>query len=268
MTTVVRDTLTMLRRDTIHARRNPMLTLSGILTPVVMLLLFAGLFGTAMNGVMPGHGRYIDYVTPGIVLMALGSSVSGTAISACIDNTEGVVARFKTMAIARTSVLTGQVIGSTLRTLVGIVVVVLVAVALGFRPHGMGLGLLAALGLTAAVAFAWGWLGVGIGLFTRSVAGANSLGLLASLLPFLSSAFTPVDRMPSAVRWFAQNQPYSPLIDTMRSLFTGTTPDGARAVLALVWVVVIGLVGHLWARHLYDADPSQRSGGAAAVLGH
>lgn len=266
MTAVVRDTLTMLRRDVIHSRHNPMLTLSSILTPVFMLLLFAGIFGDAMAKTVPGSGRYIDYLTPGIILMALGSSVSGTAINTNIDNTAGVVDRFKTMAVARTSVLAGQVIGSTIRTVVGTIFVVVVAVALGFDPHRIGLGWLGALGLVVAVAFAWGWLGVGIGLFARTAAGANTLGLVASLLVFASSAFVATNTMPAGVRWFAENQPYSPLIDTMRSLLLGTALDPTRAMLGLAWVLVVGVAGYFWARRLYNADPSRRSGGAAALM--
>jgi len=267
-TTVVRDTLAMLRRDAIHSRRNPMLTASSVGTPVVMLLLFAGVFGDAMGRTVGDHGRYIDYLTPGIILMALGSSVSGTAITACIDKTEGVVARFKTMAIARTSVLTGQVLGSTIRTVIGTVFVLGVAVLFGFRPQGFGLGWLLGLGLVAAVAFAWGWLGVGIGLYARTVAGANSLGLLASLLTFISPAFVPTESMPAGVRWFAQNQPYAPLIDTLRALLAGGPVDVGRAGLALAWVILIGVAGYAWARHGYNADPSASTGSAAALMSH
>jgi ABC-2 type transport system permease protein len=264
----LRDALTMLRRDATHALRNPMLSLSAIFTPTIMLLLFDGVFGGAMShSLLSGAAAapYIDYLTPGIILMAVGSSVSGTAISISIDQREGIIARFRTMAISRTSVLTGAVIGAVIRTLLATLVVFAVALLLGFRSSGGPLQWLAALGMVALLALALTWLAVAFGLATKSAAGANSLGLIPSFLPFISSAFVPTDSMPAGVRWFAENQPYTPMIETLRGLLMGT-PVGSRWILAAAWCAVIGLAGYLWARHLYNRDPSRQAGPSVAQL--
>ncbi|MDQ6909560.1 MAG: ABC transporter permease [Actinomycetota bacterium] len=264
----LRDTLTMVRRDAIHVSRNPMLTLSSTLTPVAMLLLFVGVFGGAMAKAVGSAGAaipYIDYITPGIIIMAVGSSVSSTAISVNIDSGEGIIARFRTMAIARTSVLTGQVIGSVIRTLLAILVVFAIALLLGFRTAAGPLNSLEALGLVALLATSMAWLGVAFGLFSKSAAGANSLGLIPQFLPFVSSAFAPTDSMPAGVRWFAENQPYTSLIETLRGLLMGT-PVGNHAVIAAGWCIVIGVAGYLWARHLYNRDPSPQSGPSVMQL--
>lgn len=265
---VVRDALTMLRRDATHAMRNPMLTISALFTPMIMLLLFDGVFGGAMSHSLvsgTAAATYIDYITPGIILMAVGSSVSGTAISINIDQREGIIARFRTMAISRTSVLTGAVIGSVIRILFGIVVLFAVALLLGFRSSAGPVQWLAALGMIASLAIAMTWLGVAFGLFTKSAAGANSFGLIPSFLPFISSAFVPTESMPAGVRWFAENQPYTPMIETLRGLLLGT-PVGTHWVVAAGWCIVIGMGGHLWARRLYNRDPSRQAGPSVAQL--
>ncbi|MDQ6885089.1 MAG: ABC transporter permease [Candidatus Dormibacteraeota bacterium] len=264
----VRDTMTMIRRDALHARRNPMLTISSILTPVVFLLLFVGVFGGSMSRAL-GAGAaavaYIVYITPGIVLMTVGSSVSGTAISVTIDKGEGIIARFRTMAIARTSVLTGAVVGSVLRTLAAIAVVLALAVLLGFRTTAGAVQWAEAIGLIALFLVAVTWLGVAIGLFSTSAAGANSLSLIVSFLPLVSSAFTPTASMPAGVRWFAEHQPYTPIIETLRALLAGS-PVGDNGMLAAGWCFVIGASGYLWARRLYNRDPSRQTGPSVAQL--
>lgn len=256
----IRDTMTMFRRDTMHARRNPMFILSSLFTPVLMLLLFDGVFGGTMSRAL-GSGSaavpYIDYITPGIILMAVGSGVSATAINVNIDKREGIFARFRTMGIARTSVLTGQVIGSVIRTLAGILVVFAIAALLGFRTTAGPVQLLEALGVVAMLAVAMTWLGVVIGLLTSSVAGANSLSLIPQFIPFVSSAFVPTGAMPSGVRWFAENQPYTPLIESLRGLLMGTPLPAQDVALAIGWSVLIGVAGYLVARRLYNRDPSR-----------
>ena len=266
-----RDTMTMIRRDALHARRNPMLTLSAVLSPVIFLLLFVGVLGGSMSKAL-GAGAsaipYIVYITPGIILMAVGTSVSGTAISVTIDKSEGIIARFRTMAIARTSVLTGAVVGSVLRTLVGILAVLAVAVLLGFRTSAGPLQWAEALGLITMFLVALTWLGVAIGLFCTSAAGANTLGLIPGFIPLVSSAFVPTASMPAAVRWFAENQPYTPIIETLRALLMGG-PVGSDGWLAAGWCLVIGVAGHLWARHLNNRDPSRQAGPSVAqLMGH
>ncbi|MDQ6709022.1 MAG: ABC transporter permease [Candidatus Dormibacteraeota bacterium] len=268
VTYTARDTMTMIRRDALHAWRNPMLSISGILTPVVFLLLFVGVFGGSMSKAL-GAGAaalpYIVYLTPGIILMAVGSSVSGTAISVTVDKGEGIIARFRTMAIARTSVLTGAVVGGVLRTMLGILVVLAVAVVLGFRTPAGATQWAEALGLIVLLLLSLTWLAVAFGLFSTSAAGANSLGLIPGFLPLVSSAFTPTSSMPAGVRWFAEHQPYTPIIETLRALLTGT-PVGDNGILAVGWCLIIGAAGYLWARRLYNRDPSRQTGPTIAQL--
>ena len=253
---VLRDSATMLRRDLRHAQRFPMMTASGILVPVIFLLLFAGVFGRALSaglGVRPGG--YVDYLTPGILVMTAGFAAESTAVTVNTDFRLGIIDRFRTMPIARTSVLTGTVAGSVIRTMLSGVFVVAVALALGFRSAAGPAAWIAAAGMFAALAFALTWLTVALGLFAKTPAGANSLALLVAILPFVSSAFVPTGTMPAGVRWFAQNEPFTPVIGTLRGLLTGGV-IGNSAVAAVAWCAGIALAGYLWARVLYDRGPA------------
>lgn len=254
----MRDSATMLRRDLRHAQRFPLMTMSGLMVPVLFLLLFDGVFGGTLRAglgtaIHAGH-HYIDYLTPGILLMTACSSAETTAVNTSTDMTEGIITRFRTMAIARTSVLTGQVLGSLIRTLISGALVVAIAIALGFRPTATPVEWIAATGMFALVTLALTWLTVSFGLLARTPAGANSLSLILVVLPFISSAFVPTDSMPAGVRWFAQNQPFTPVIETLRGLLTGT-PLGSSAWLALAWSAGISVLGYAWARTLYARSP-------------
>ena len=260
LSSAVRDSVTMLRRDLRHSLRYPATTLSGILVPVFLLLLFVGVFGNTLRaglgGAIPAGGRYIDYLAPGVILMTVGASAAASAINVCMDMNEGIIARFRTMAIGRASVLTGQVLGSLIRTLVSGVLVVAVALLLGFRPTATPVEWLGAAAVFAMLTLSLTWLAVAFGLLTRTPAGANSLSLIPQFLPFLSSAFVPTAAMPLAVRWFAQNEPFTPIIETLRGLLTGT-PIGHSALLAGAWCAGITALGYLWARRRYDHNPGR-----------
>lgn len=252
----LRDSATMLRRDLRHAQRFPMLTASGIVVPVIFLLLFAGVFGRTLSaglGVRPGG--YVDYLTPGILVMTAGFAAESTALSVSTDFRLGIIDRFRTMPIARTSVLAGTVAGSVIRTMLSGVLVVAVALALGFRTAAGPAAWIAAAGMFALLALALTWLTVALGLFAKTPAGANGLALLVAILPFISSAFVPTGTMPAGVRWFAEHQPFTPVIDTMRGLLTGGA-IGTSAILAVAWCAVIALAGYLWARALYNRGPA------------
>ena len=255
----LRDAVTMLRRDVRHSLRFPMMTASGMLVPVLLLLLFAGVFGHALRGTLGalsagGRVSYIDYLTPGILVMTAGFAAEATAVSVCTDMSEGIVARFRTMPISRLAVLTGQVAGSVIRTMISAVVVVGVAVAMGFRSSASPVEWLAAAGIFALLTLALTWLTVAFGLLAKTPAGANSLSLLPAILPFVSSAFIPATAMTGGVRWFASNEPFTPVIDTLRGLLAGTG-IGDRAGLAVAWCVGLSLAGYLWARVLYNRRP-------------
>jgi ABC-2 type transport system permease protein len=250
----VADAATMLRRDFLHLRRYPIMAISGLITPTVMLLLFVFVFGGAMRSSLGAGASYVNYLVPGILMMTLGSGCAATAIGVNMDMTEGIVARFRIMAITRASVLTGRVIGSLIRTLLSVVLVIGIALIAGFRPTAGPAQWLAAFGFMALLTFALTWLALAFGMAAKSVAGANSSTLLLQFGPFISSGFVPPDTMPVGVRWFAENQPFTSMIETLRGLLLGT-PIGHSAIVAIAWCIAIALVGYFWARAAYNRDP-------------
>jgi ABC-2 type transport system permease protein len=258
MTYAIRDSMTMLRRNLRRSLRYPVAPATTIGIPIVLLLLFVFVFGNTLGAGLPGvtgvsGGRddYLDYVTPGILLLAITGAAQSTAIAVAMDMTEGIVARFRTMAISRASVLTGHVLGSLITTLFGLAVVTGVALALGFDATATPLEWLGAIGLLALVTFAVTWLAVALGLVTKSVEAASNLPMPLILLPFLGSGFVPTESMPAALRWFAENQPFTPIMETLRGLLLGT-PIGSSGWLAIGWSLAIGLGSYVWAKHLYD----------------
>jgi len=214
------DTLTMLRRNLLRAVRYPGLTIFTVAVPIVLLLLFVYVFGGAFGagvapGVAPGaDGReaYLDYITPAILLFAVVQAAQGVAITAAMDATSGIMARFKTMVISPFSVLGGPVFGTVVQAVLASAVVLGLAMALGYRPGASALGWLALLGLVAAVTCAMSWVCVAMGLSARSVETASNTPMVFTALPFLGSGFVPVETMPAGVRWFAEYQPFTPFI--------------------------------------------------------
>ncbi|MFK0204100.1 ABC transporter permease, partial [Streptomyces lavendulae] len=179
LTLALRDSSTMLRRNLLHARRYPSLTLNLLLTPVMLLLLFVYILGDTMSagigGGTPDRSAYIAYVVPGLLLMTIGSTTIGTAVSVSNDMTEGIIARFRTMAIHRPSVLIGHVLGSVLQCVTSVVLVAAVALAIGFRStHATALEWLAAFALLAFFALALTWIAVGMGLASPNAEAASN----------------------------------------------------------------------------------------------
>lgn len=259
MTYVLRDSTTMLRRNVRRMIRYPVGVMVVVGVPIVLLLLFVYVLGDTLGagigGAAAGRSDYINYVFPGILVIAIASSPQATAISVAMDMKEGIISRFRTMAIARSSVLNGHVIGNTLQTMVGLAVLVGFGLLIGFRPDAGFLGWLAAGGLMLAVTVAFTWLAVAMGLAAKSVEGASNLPMPLVLLPFLGSGFVPTEGMPAGLGWFAEYQPFTPVMDTLRGLLLGT-PVGNEWMVALAWCVAIGLAAYLWARRLYNRDPS------------
>ncbi|MFJ9123232.1 ABC transporter permease [Streptomyces sp. NPDC102340] len=256
----VRDSSTMLRRNLLHARRYPSLTLNILLTPIVLLLLFVYVFGDVMSAGIGGgpadRSAYIGYLVPGILLMTIGATPAGTAISVTMDMTEGIMARFRTMAIHRGSVLIGHVVGSVLQAVAGVVVVGAVAVAVGFRStDATALEWLAAFGLTVLVAVALSWVAVGMGLSSPNAEAASNNAMPLIILPFISSAFVPIDAMPGWFRPIAEYQPFTPFIETLRGLLLGT-PIGHNGWLAVAWCLGLTALGFFWSRALFNRDPA------------
>ncbi|MFI8910547.1 ABC transporter permease [Streptomyces sp. NPDC053513] len=253
----VRDTTTMLRRNLLHARRYPSLTLNLLLTPVMLLLLFVYIFGDTMSAGMGGGDRsdYIAYLVPGLLLMTIGSTTIGTAVSVSNDMSEGIVARLRTMAIHRGSIVTGHVIGSVLQSVISVLLVGAVGVAIGFRStNATALEWLAALGLLVLFALALTWIAVGMGMVSPNAEAASNNALPLIFLPLISSTFVPVDRMPGWFQPIAQYQPFTPAIETLRGLLLGTG-IGHNGWLALAWCLALAALGHLWTRKVFNRDP-------------
>ncbi|MET8756200.1 ABC transporter permease, partial [Streptomyces sp. NPDC004667] len=239
LTLAARDSATMLRRNLLHARRYPSLTLNLLLTPVMLLLLFVYILGDTMSagigGGTPDRSAYLAYVVPGLLLMTIGSTTIGTAVSVSNDMTEGIIARFRTMAIHRPSVLIGHVAGSVLQCVASVALIAAVAVAIGFRStDATVLEWLAALGLLTLFATALTWIAVGMGLVSPNAEAASNSAMPLILLPLLSSAFTPVHSMPGWFQPIAQYQPFTPAIETLRGLLLGTE-IGNNGWLAVTW---------------------------------
>ncbi|MFF1274091.1 ABC transporter permease [Streptomyces marokkonensis] len=253
----VRDSSTMLRRNLLHARRYPSLTLNLLLTPVMLLLLFVYIFGDVMSTGMGGADRsaYIAYLVPGVLLMTIGSTTIGTAVSVSMDMTEGIIARFRTMAIHRGSVLVGHVIGSVLQSVASVVLVGAVGVAIGFRStDATALEWLAAFGLLVLFSLALTWIAVGMGLVSPNAEAASNNAMPLILLPLLSSAFVPVDGMPGWFQPIAEYQPFTPAIETLRGLLLGTE-IGHNGWLAVAWCLGLAVLGYLWSAARFDRDP-------------
>jgi ABC-2 type transport system permease protein len=243
----------MLKRNLRYSVRYPATIIVALAIPALLLLLFVGVFGGALGaglGAAPPGGKYIDYVVPGILLMSVGYGASSTTLAVNRDMTEGIIARFRTMAISRGSVMTGHVIAALIRTLASCVLLVAVALPMGYRSSANAERWLAAAGLVALLTFALSWLSVAIGLSAPTAEGTVGFTLIVQLLPFISSAFVPTGSMSVGVRWFAHNQPFTPVIDTLRGLLTGT-PIGHSGIIAVAWCVGLAVLGYLWAGALF-----------------
>ncbi|GAA2748400.1 MULTISPECIES: ABC transporter permease [Kitasatospora] len=256
LTLAARDSSTMLRRNLLHARRYPSMTLNLLLTPVMLLLLFVFVFGDAMSaGLGGGHAdrtEYLAYLVPGILLMTIGSTTIGTAVSVSNDMTEGIIARFRTMAIHRGSVLVGHVAGSVLQAVASVVLVGAVGVAIGFRSvDATALDWLAAFGLLVLFALALTWIAVGMGLISPNAEAASNNAMPLIFLPLISSTFVPVHAMPGWFQPIAQYQPFTPAIETLRGLLLGT-PIGNNWWIALAWCLGLTVLGYRWSKAVYD----------------
>ena len=235
------DTTIMLRRNFKHTVRNPVTVFNAVLFPIVLLLLFVYVIGGAFNvGV-----KYVDYVTPGMIILTICYGLSATALAVNSDMAKGIINRFKVMDISRSAVLSAQVVATILRSLVAIAAITGVAFAMGFRTQASLPEWLGAVGLIVLVSFAASWITVALGLAAKTPESAGMAIVPLILLPFLSSAIVPAKTMAPGVRQFAEYQPFTPIIDTLRGLLTGE-PSGSKAIAAIAWCVGIAVVGYLW----------------------
>jgi ABC-2 type transport system permease protein len=259
-TYAVRDTGTMLKRNLRHMQRYPSLTLMLIGIPVIFLLLFVyvfgGTLGAGLGGPSGGRADYANYVVPGVLLITIAGVAQGTSIGVAMDMTEGIIARFRTMAIFRPSMLTGHVVGAMIQTAIALVLVTAVALLVGFRPDATAIEWLAAAGTLAMITLAVTSFSVACGMAAKSVETASNTPMPLILLPFLGSGFVPTDSMPTAIRWFADYQPFTPVMETVRGLLLGTGISNS-AILAVAWSLVITVVGFVWARRAFERSLPQ-----------
>jgi ABC-2 type transport system permease protein len=254
MTTALADSATMLRRNLKHLLRYPSMTLFMVLMPVLFLLLFVYILGGALGAGHAGRAAYATFITPGILALTVVGATTPTAVSIATDMTGGIIARFRTMPIARVSMLVGHVGGAVIQTVLGMVAVTAIALLTGFRASTSAANWLAAAGILVLFTFALVWLSVALGLAAKTVESASNAPTPLIVLPFLGSAFVSTHTMPTAIRWFAEYQPFTPVINTVRGLLTGG-PIGNNAVIAIAWSVAIAAGSYLWARKLFSRDP-------------
>jgi ABC-2 type transport system permease protein len=241
------DAVIMLRRNFKHTTRDPITVFNAVLLPVVIMLMFVYILGNAFNvGV-----KYIDYATPGMILLAITYGLGATATAVNSDMTKGIINRFRVMDVSRGAVLTGHVVVTMLRSLIAIAAIIGVAFALGFRSPASFPDWLAVIGIIVAVSFATSWLTVALGLAAKTPESAGLATVPLILLPFFSSAIVPAAKMGAGLRQFAEYQPFTPIIETLRGLLAGA-PSAGHVIAALAWCAGIGIAGYLWALSTFN----------------
>src|SRR5690349_21623315 len=239
--------MVMLRRNLKHIARNPTSVFNAVLMPVVVMLMFVYMLGDAFSVGVP----YVDYATPGLILLAVCYGLGSVATAVNSDMTKGIINRFKVMDVSRGAVLTGHVITSVLTNLTAIAALLGVAFLLGFSPAAGPLEWLAVIGMVVLLGFAAGWLTVALGIAAKSPETAGMAAVPLVMLPFFSSAIVPAEKMGPGLRQFAEYQPFTPIIETIRGFFAGAPATG-DLVQAVAWCVGIALVGYLWARSTFN----------------
>jgi ABC-2 type transport system permease protein len=241
------DTTVLTGRSLKHVTRSPDTIITTAIMPIAFMLLFVYVFGGAIKH---GSGSYVTYLLPGILLITIASGISYTAYRLFLDMQSGIFERFQSMPIARSSVLWAHVLTSLVANLTSLVVVVGVALIMGFRSGASVLEWLAVAGILILFTLALTWLAVIPGLTAKSVDGASAFSYPLIFLPFVSSAFVPTSTMPGPVRWFAEYQPVTSIVNTIRDLFTGQ-PVGSDIWVALAWLVGILIVAYIFAMVIY-----------------
>ncbi len=233
----LRDTWTMAKRSLRHIVRSPDTIITVVLMPIALMLMFVYVLGGALAH-QTGSIKYVDFITPGIIVMTVISGIAYAAFRLNTDIQKGIINRFRTMPVAPSSILSGQALSSTLSNLFSSVLVLAVAFAIGFRTSAGLVEWLLFAGLVALLTLATTWMAIFFGLWAKSAEGAGSFSYILLLLIFISPSFVPTSSMTPVLRSFAENQPFTPIIETMRSLLTAGTP-GNKVWLALVWSVGI-----------------------------
>jgi ABC-2 type transport system permease protein len=246
-TRVLTDTAVLTKRSLRHILRSPDTIITTAITPIAMLLLFVYVFGGAIN---VGGGNYVNYLLPGILLITVASGIAYTAFRIFTDVSTGIFERFQSMPITRSALLWGHVLTSVVANLVSLALVMLVALAMGFRSSAGLLAWLEVVGILVLFTLALTWLAVIPGLTAKSVDGVSGFSYPLIFLPFISAAFVPTEGMPGPVRWFAEHQPVTPIVNTLRNLYAGQ-PVGNDGWIALGWCVGLLAVAYALAIRTY-----------------
>jgi ABC-2 type transport system permease protein len=246
------DARVMVTRSVRRSFRDPEAFFTALLLPVILMLLFVYVFGGAMRT----GTSYVNYVVPGLIVLCAGFGAGTTATAVAQDMTNGIVERFRSMPLAKSSVIIGHVVASLVRNLLATTLVIGVGLAVGWRPTGTFLDWLAAAAVVVLFILALSYLAAAVGLVAGSPEAANSMTILLMFLPYVSTAFVPVDTMPSWLRGFAEHQPMTPVIETLRGLWMGT-PLGHQPLWALAWSVGILAVSAVLATVLFNRQTSR-----------
>jgi ABC-2 type transport system permease protein len=251
MAYAIADSRVMIIRCVRRSLRNPEAFFTALMLPIVLMLLFVYVFGGALNtGV-----HYVDYVVPGLIVLCAGFGAGTTAVAVATDMTNGIVDRFRSMPIRSSSTLVGHITASLARNLVATVLVIAVGIGVGWRPAASPARWLGAAGMIVLFVLALSWLAAAVGLLARSVEAASSVTFVFMFLPYVSTAFVPARTMPAALRAFAEHQPFTPIVETMRGLWMGQTstgvPVGHEAILAIAYCLVILVVSAAAASWLF-----------------
>jgi ABC-2 type transport system permease protein len=244
---VLHDTGVLFGRSMRHVLRSPDTIITVLITPLMIMLLFVYVFGGAIQA---GSGNYVNYLLPGILLIAIASGIAYTALRLFTDRQQGLFTRFHSMPVARSSVLWAHVLTSLVSNAISVVVIILIALIMGFRSGAGVLAWLEVTGILVLFTLALTWLAVIPGLTAKSVDGASAFSYPLVFLPFISSAFVPTATMPAVVRVFAENQPVTSIVDTVRSLLN-SEPTGNQIWIALAWCVGITVVAYFFAMRAY-----------------
>lgn len=243
LTQKIQDLATMTRRCLLYTLRNVDNLLTMAFLPVAIMLLFVYVLGGAMQ---TGTENYVTYAVPGILLLTIGYCAGTTAVSINMDIKTGITDRFRTMPIARLTILHGHVIASLMKNVVSTLLVLVVALIIGFRPVASVFDWLGFAGLVLLYTMAITWLALAFGLITKTPEGASSFSFIVMFLPYCSSAFVPVETMPTALRIFAENQPITPINESIRALLLGGSGDYLLAVAWCVALIAVGLTASLF----------------------
>ncbi len=246
---VLSDTRVLTGRSLRHILRSPDTIITTAITPIALLMLFVWVFGGAID--TGGAGSYIDYMLPGILLITIASGISYTAYRLFLDMQGGIFERFQSMPIARSSVLWAHVLTSAVANILSVAIVIGVAFAMGFRTGASFGAWLGVVGILLLFTLELTWLAVIAGLSAKTVDGASAFSYPLIFLPFISSAFVPTASMPGPVAWFAEHQPVTSIVNTIRALFAGE-PVGGDIWVAMAWLVGILIVAYGFAVAVYS----------------